>query len=55
MLTVTKRAVELLKETKAAKGMEDNSGIRMRRGAMTDDSGKIGIGLPISDEPQSRR
>jgi iron-sulfur cluster assembly protein len=52
MLTVTKRAVELLKATKAAKGVEENSGIRIRRGAMPDDSEKIGIGLQISDEPR---
>jgi Fe-S cluster assembly iron-binding protein IscA len=51
MLTVTKSAVELLKAAKTAKGIEDNSGIRIRRGAMPDDSGKIGIGLPISDGP----
>lgn len=50
MLIVTQRAVDLLKATKAAKGVEDNSGIRIRRGTMPDDPGKIGIGLQISDE-----
>jgi iron-sulfur cluster assembly protein len=52
MLTVTKRAVDLLKATKAAQGVEESSGIRIRRDAMPDGPGKSGIGLQISDEPR---
>ncbi len=51
MLTVTKRAAEILKATKAANGAEDHTGIRIRRGAMPNDQGQVAIGLQMSDEP----
>lgn len=51
MLTVTKRAAAVLKAAKAAKGLEENAGIRIRRGVMTDRSGTMAIGITISDEP----
>jgi Fe-S cluster assembly iron-binding protein IscA len=51
MLTVTKRAAEILKASKAAKGAEDHAGIRIRRGAMPNDPGKFAVGVQISDEP----
>ncbi|HJU09879.1 MAG TPA: hypothetical protein VJ728_03330 [Candidatus Binataceae bacterium] len=52
MLTVTKKAAELLKATKAAQGVGDDSGIRLRRGTMPDEPGKVGIGFQISDGPR---
>lgn len=51
MLTVTKKAAALLKAAKAAEGATRGAGIRLRRGAMPDDSGKLIVGLAISDEP----
>jgi iron-sulfur cluster assembly protein len=51
MLTLTKKAAALLKAAKAAEGAKGDAGIRLRMGAISDDSGKVAIGLAICDEP----
>ena len=51
MLTVTKRAAALMKAAKAAVGAADDAGIRIRRGAMPNASGKLAVGYAISDAP----
>ena len=51
MLTVTKKAAGLLKAAKAAEGATDEAGIRIRRGVMPDEPGKVAIGFAISDVP----
>jgi Fe-S cluster assembly iron-binding protein IscA len=51
MLTVSKSAAALLKAAKAAEGAEDDAGIRIRRGAMPNEPGKLTVGFHISDEP----
>jgi Fe-S cluster assembly iron-binding protein IscA len=51
MLTVTKKAAALLKAAKAAEGATRGAGIRLRRGAIPDDSGDVAVGLAICDEP----
>jgi Fe-S cluster assembly iron-binding protein IscA len=51
MLTVTKKAAALLKAAKAAEGATGGAGIRLRRGAITNDSEKLTVGFTISDEP----
>ena len=51
MLTVTKKAAALLKAAKAAEGATGDAGIRLRRGAIPDDSGDVAVGLAICDEP----
>jgi len=51
MLTVTKKAAALLKAAKAAEGAADGAGIRLRMGAIPDDSDKVAIGLAICEEP----
>ena len=50
MLTVTERAAALLKAAKAAEGVPDDAGIRIRRGEMPNESG-ISVGFAISDDP----
>jgi Fe-S cluster assembly iron-binding protein IscA len=50
MLTVTKKAVELLKATKTVEGAAEDAGIRIRRGVAANES-KISVGIAISDEP----
>jgi Fe-S cluster assembly iron-binding protein IscA len=51
MLTVTKKAAALLKAAKAAEGATGDAGIRLRRGAIPNDSGNLLVGFTISDEP----
>jgi Fe-S cluster assembly iron-binding protein IscA len=51
MLTVTKKAAALLKAAKAAEGATGGAGIRLRRGAIANDSGNVTVGFTISDEP----
>ena len=50
MLTVTKKAVELLKAAKTVEGATEDAGIRIRRGVAANES-KISVGIAISDEP----
>jgi Fe-S cluster assembly iron-binding protein IscA len=50
MLTVTKKAVELLKAAKTVEGAAEDAGIRILRGVAANES-KISIGIAISDEP----
>jgi Fe-S cluster assembly iron-binding protein IscA len=50
MLTVTKKAVELLKAAKTVEGAAEDAGIRIRRGVAANES-KISVGIAISDEP----
>jgi len=50
MLTITKKAAAVLKAAKAAEGATDNAGIRIRAGAMPDQSG-VSVGFAISDAP----
>jgi Fe-S cluster assembly iron-binding protein IscA len=50
MLTVTKKATAVLKAAIAAQGADD-AGIRIRRGAMSNESGRLAIGFAISDDP----
>jgi len=50
MLTVTKKAVELLKAAKTVEGAAEGAGIRIRRGVAANES-KISVGIAISDEP----
>jgi iron-sulfur cluster assembly protein len=52
MLTVTKRAAALLKAAKAAEGVADDAGIRILTGATPNESGKLAIGLTITDDPE---
>ena len=52
MLTVTKKAVELLKAAKTVEGAAEDAGIRIRRGVAANES-KISVGIAISDEPDS--
>jgi Fe-S cluster assembly iron-binding protein IscA len=51
MLTITKKAAAILKAAKAAEGAADDAGIRIRRGAMPDESGKLAVGFAITDDP----
>ena len=51
MLTVTKEAAAFLKVAKAAEGARRGAGIRLRRGAIPDESGKPSIDFKISNEP----
>jgi Fe-S cluster assembly iron-binding protein IscA len=51
MLAVTKRAAALLKAVKAKEGVADDAGIRIRRGAMPTEPGKVVVGFAISDDP----
>jgi Fe-S cluster assembly iron-binding protein IscA len=50
MITVTKKAVELLKAAKTVEGAAEDAGIRIRRGVAANES-KISVGIAISDEP----
>jgi Fe-S cluster assembly iron-binding protein IscA len=50
MLTVTKKAVELLKAAKTVEGAAEDAGIRILRGVAANES-KISVGIAISDEP----
>jgi Fe-S cluster assembly iron-binding protein IscA len=52
MLTVTKRAAALLKAAKAAEGGDAGAGIRIRRGAVSDNSGRVAVGFTIRNEPE---
>src|SRR6266853_1019539 len=45
MLTVTKKAAAFLKVAKAAEGATRGAGIRLRRDAMPDESGKPSVGF----------
>jgi len=51
MLTVTKEAAAFLKVAKAAEGATRGAGIRLRRGAILDESGKPSVGFTFSNEP----
>ena len=53
MLTVTKKAAALLKAAKAAEGASQESGIRIRRGTISDDNGgrAVAVGFAVSDTP----
>jgi Fe-S cluster assembly iron-binding protein IscA len=51
MLTVTKKAAAFLKVAKAAEGATRGAGIRLRRDAILDQSGKPSVGFTFSDEP----
>jgi Fe-S cluster assembly iron-binding protein IscA len=51
MLKVTKKAAAILKAAKAAEGATGGAGIRLRRGAIANDSGNLTVGFAISDEP----
>ena len=51
MLTITKKAAAILKAAKAAEGAPDDAGIRIRKDAMTDDSGRLAVGLVITEDP----
>jgi Fe-S cluster assembly iron-binding protein IscA len=50
MITVTKKAVELLKAAKTVEGAAEDAGIRILRGVAANES-KISVGISISDEP----
>ena len=50
MLTVTKKAVELLKAAKTVEGAAEDAGIRIRRDVMANES-NVSVGFAISDEP----
>jgi Fe-S cluster assembly iron-binding protein IscA len=51
MLTVTKQAAAFLKVAKLAEGATRGAGIRLRRDALPDESGKPSVGFTISEEP----
>ena len=51
MLTVTRKAAAFLKVAKAAEGATRGAGIRLRRDALPDESGKPSVGFTISEEP----
>ena len=51
MLRVTKKAAALLKAAKAAEGATGGAGIRLRRDAVPDESGKPSVGFTFSNEP----
>ena len=53
MLTLTKKAAALLKAAKAAEGATRGAGIRLRRDAIPDESGKPSVGFTFSDEPSA--
>ena len=50
MLTVTKKAAALLKAAKAAHGLADNAGVRIRKDVMPNGS-EIAVGIVINDDP----
>ena len=50
MLTVTKKAAALLKAAKAAHGLADNAGGRIRKDVMPNGS-EIAVGIVINDDP----
>jgi len=52
MLTVTKKAAAFLKAAKVAEGATRGAGIRIRRDALPDESGKPSVGFTISEEPE---
>jgi len=52
MLTVTKRAAALLKAAKAVEGAGPETGIRIRRSAVTKESGeRPAVGFTIAERP----
>jgi Fe-S cluster assembly iron-binding protein IscA len=51
MLTVSRKAAAFLKVAKAAEGATRGAGIRLRRDALPDESGKPSVGFTISEEP----
>ena len=51
MLTVKKQAAAFLKVAKLAEGATRGAGIRLRRDALPDESGKPSVGFTISEEP----
>jgi Fe-S cluster assembly iron-binding protein IscA len=51
MLTVTKEAAAFLKVAKVAEGATRGAGVRLRRDALPDESGKPSVGFTISEEP----
>ncbi|HLZ07704.1 MAG TPA: hypothetical protein VKT80_03890 [Chloroflexota bacterium] len=52
MLTVTRRAATLLKAAKFAEGATEDTGIRLRRGRMVSEPGKLAVGFAISPGPE---
>lgn len=50
MLTITRRAAAVLKAAKAAEGATNKAGIRIRAGALPDDSG-VSVGFAITEAP----
>lgn len=52
MLTVTKDAALFLKVAKAAEGASLEAGIRIVRGAMSDESEKPEVGFTVSNDPE---
>jgi iron-sulfur cluster assembly protein len=51
MLRVTTKAAELLKIAKAAGNASDHSGIRIQRGVVSDEPGRVAVGFAISEDP----
>ena len=51
MLTVTRKAAAFLNVARAAEGATRGAGIRLRRDALPDESGKPSVGFTISEEP----
>jgi Fe-S cluster assembly iron-binding protein IscA len=50
MLTVTKKAAAILKVARAAEGVPNNAGIRIKRGVTANES-KISVGFAFNEEP----
>ena len=53
MLKVTSKAVNVLKATAKSKGGSDDTGIRIRRDAVSREDGNIGINLEVCDRPEA--
>ena len=53
MLTVSKKAAAVLKAAKAAQGAPPEAGVRIVKGAMSDDSGipALAVSFAISEDP----
>jgi Fe-S cluster assembly iron-binding protein IscA len=52
MLTITKEAAILLKVAKTAEGAPPDAGIRIVRGALSDDPESPAVGFTVSDDPE---
>jgi Fe-S cluster assembly iron-binding protein IscA len=51
MLTVTKKAADLLQVAKTAHGAPHDAGIRIRTGVRADESGTISVAFAVANEP----